>query len=234
MTSKLSKPTKVLGALALVVGLVGCEAMGPTENPFERKFQWFSYLEGEDFQNTCAALPSSRYRMVYNGVYTEQIRTYDLDGEGAMRIQVIGGENLRELELSSPSDLLNPWRGKTVNFQLDADEVTAIVDALDQDGVFGPPADGLELSSKGFFWTIAACHGGQYRFTGVTWPSAQWDALRFDDVLFDVDLSQIPVNPPRKTDLRRDLGTGVNEASDIEFHTKVGKRGLVKLSDLFQ
>ena len=136
--------------------------------------------------------------------------------------------------MSAASDLLNPWRGKIVNFKLDDEDVENIVAALDTDGVFGPPNKGLELSSKGFFWTIAACHDGQYHFTAFRWPSDAWDALTFDDALKRVDLSNIPFVSPRKTDLRRDWGRGVTVAKDIEFRTEVGERGLVKLSDLFQ
>lgn len=234
MTSKLSKPIKVLAATALLAVLAGCETLGPTVNPVERKFQWLSYLEGADFRETCGPARPDQYRMVYNGVYTEQLRAYDLDASGSLRVEVIRGENFREIDISAAGDLLNPWRGKVVNFQLDDKDMDKIVGALDQDGIFGPPAVGLELASKGFFWTIAACHEGQYHFTAVTWPSAAWEALAFDDALRDVDLSQITVNPPRKTDLRRDWGVGVKEARDIDFHTKVGPRGLVKLKDLFQ
>ena len=234
MTSKSSKLIKVLTAVAMGATLAGCVSLGPTSNPIERKFQWLSYIEGEDFREACGPSQTSQYRMVYNGIYTEQLRTYDLSASGDLRVEVIGGEDLMELEVSQPSDLLNPWRGKIVNFQLDDVDVENIVTALDHDGIFGPPNAGLELSSKGFFWTIAACHEGQYHFMAVNWPSDTWEALTFDDALKQVDLTNIAFNTPRKTDLRRDREFGVNQATDIEFHTKVGQRGLARLSDLFQ
>ncbi|MCW8914904.1 MAG: hypothetical protein OQK24_03505 [Magnetovibrio sp.] len=226
MTSNLSKWTKASVISTIMLGVVGCTSKGPTSNPFERKFTWLSYIQGSDFSETCSPTHPNQYRLVYNGVYTEQLRTYDLSDSGYLDVQVIGPANLSGLEVSSFSDLLNPWRGKSANRLLTQDQVDLLVESLKKDGAFGPPAEGLELSSKGFFWTIAACHGGAYHFTALSWPSPAWDEAQFDDVIFALDPSAVAVNPPRKTVTRQDMTAGVGEAKPVEFHAKVGKRGL--------
>ncbi len=226
MTSKSLKWIKCSVLSTVMLGLVGCASVGSISNPIERKFTWLSYIQGGDFSELCSPTRPNQYRLVYNGVYTEQLRTYDLSASGDLAVRVIGPAYLNEMEISNPSDLLNPWRGHSASRLLTPDQVDLLVDTLEQDGAFGPPAEGLELSSKGFFWTIAACHGGAYHFTALSWPSPAWDKARFDDVVFALDPSSVAVNPPRKTDTRQDMTAGVKDAKPIEFHTKVGKRGL--------
>lgn len=238
MTSRSSKRTKAfLGvALALTGMVAACASQGPTDDPIARKLQWFSYLEGGDLRAACGPDAPARYRLVYNGVYAEQVRTYDLDSGGVLGVRVIEPANLRDVEVrfEKPADLLGPWRGKGASRVLSADQTAALVAALDRDGAFGPPAVGTELSSRGFFWTIAACHEGRYHFTGLTWPSPAWDAATFGDALFALDPSPIDVNPPRKTVTTRILKPGPAKDDEVEFHAKVGERGLFGLSDLLR
>lgn len=234
MTLKLLRPTKLILALSLMGLVTACASQGPTDNALERKFSWFSYLEGRDIRATCGPGADDRYRLVYNGVYTEQVRTYDLDaagqpGEhlgGQLDVRVIAPVNLSEVHISSLSDLLSPWRGKTASVPLSPSAFEKIEEALSLDGVFGPPAVGTELSSKGFFWTIAACHQGRYHFTAVAWPSPAWEVMSFDDVLFALDPVAVAINPPRKTELGRNLVRPVERNHEVEFHTKVGENGL--------
>jgi hypothetical protein len=221
------------GAAALLA-LGACAASdGAADNPILRKFQWFSYLEGDDIKKTCTSGAPGRYRMVYNAVYTEQVRVYDLDAvSGILDARLILPMDLRNFEVGGVFDLLNPWRGKQASRQLAPAEVEAIVVALGADGAFGPPAVGTELPSMGFFWTLASCHEGVYHFTGVAWPSPAWDGMRFDDALFALDPIADAVNPPRKTNLWRDKRVGSNSGVENEFITKVGEDGLVGFEPL--
>jgi len=236
MTLKSSKPTKIarasLVAVTLAVLVTACASQGPTDNPIKRKFSWFSYLEGGDIRAVCGPGASSRYRMVYNGVFGEQVRTYDLSAAGRLDVSVIEAADVSAFSVSKLSGLLNPWRGKAASRQLSQVEVSRIIQALDRDGAFAAPAVGTELSSKGFFWTMAACHEGRYHFTAVAWPSPAWDAATFDDVVFELDPSPIAVNPPRKTVLTRINKTDKRRKSENEFHTKVGENGLFGVVDL--
>lgn len=230
MTLKSSKRTSTAWIFAaagtMAVLLSGCASSGPTDNPIVRKFSWYSYLEGGDIRATCGPDAENQYRLVYNGVFTEQVRTYDISTDGQLDVGVIEPAHLDHLSVSSLGDLLNPWRAKTANRMMDPAQIADLQNALQLDGAFGAPAVGTELSSRGFYWTIAACHQGQYHFTAVAWPSSTWNSATFPDVLFALDPSVIPVNPPRDTGplrstTRRSPGNFVNE-----FHTKVGENGL--------
>ena len=69
---------------------------GGIESPITRKFQYFSYLNADDIRANCVAGTPAQYRLVYNAVYSEQVRAYDLrrsaTGEGAVLwTQVFGG-----------------------------------------------------------------------------------------------------------------------------------------------
>ena len=85
------------GALAMLVLAGGCSyQLGGIGNPITRKFQYFSYLDGEDIRRDCVAGAPARYRLVYNANYNEQVRAYDLrrnaPGSGAsLTTQVFGG-----------------------------------------------------------------------------------------------------------------------------------------------
>jgi len=198
-----------------------------------RKLSWFSYLQGSDIRETCGPTAANSYRMVYNGVYGEQVRAYDLGGDARLNVAVTGAAEVSHFSTSSLGGLLNPWRAKTAVRNLNDDEVAQIVTALEHDGAFGAPAVGTQLSSKGFFWTIAACHEGAYHFTAIAWPSAAWDAATFDDAVFALDPSPVAVNPPRKTVTARDNKTGRHgHVIENEFHTKVGENGLFGVIDL--
>jgi len=230
MTLKSSRQTNtawlVVAVGAIAVLLSGCASSGPPDNPIVRKFSWYSYLEGGDIRATCGSAAANQYRMVYNGVFTEQVRTYDISADGHLEVGVIEPAHLDHLSVSSLSDLLNPWRAKTANRMVSSAQVDDIANALQHDGAFGAPAVGTELSSRGFYWTIAACHQGQYHFTALAWPSPAWDSATFPDVLLALDPSAIAVNPPRdtgplRTTARRSQGNFANE-----FHTKVGTNGL--------
>jgi hypothetical protein len=225
----------VLAAVALV--LSACAA-GPNtlDNPVLRKFQWFSYLEGGDFKATCTPGSSDRYRLVYNGIYTEHVRTYDLRADtGKLDVHLILPVDLSNFTVQDFPDLFNPWQGKKATRQLDGAQVAAIVGALDADGAFGPPALGLELPSMGFFWSIASCHKGAYHFTGLAWPSDDWDAATFPGALAAVDPIKDPLNPPRKTYLWRTTRRGhlVNPNTQNDFVIEVGKDGLTGFGPLF-
>jgi len=219
------------GALALGACAAG---QGTADNPVLRKFQWFSYMEGGDFKDRCGPGAPARYRMIYNAVYTEQVRVYDLVADaGRLDARVIVPMDLRNFTVEGVTDLLNPWRGTTASRTVNAAAAAELLGALDADGAFGPPAVGVELPSMGYFWTIASCHDGQYHFTGLAWPSPAWERARFDDVLFALDPVGMAVNAPRDTRLKRTQKPGTASNVENEFITKVGENGLAGFEPLF-
>lgn len=232
MISKSSKLTKAAVFLSVAGALGACASQGPTDDPIKRKLTWLSYLDGGDIRRSCAAGGADQYRLVYNGIYTEQVRTYDLSASGRLAVRVIGPADLTRWSVSKLSDVLNPWRGHEASIALSPVAQTRLMAALKHDGAFGEPAVGTELSSRGFFWTIASCHQGQYRLTGLAWPSPAWDRATFDNVIFDLDPIDIRVNPPRRTDTGRDKTRGMHKVQDNEFHSKIGENGLSGLFTL--
>lgn len=241
MTSKLSntqvKGLRLAAILSVVLSLGACAVTeGGADNPVLRKFQWFSYMEGGDFRDTCKDGGANRYRMIYNAVYTEQVRIYELSPRASMlHTQVMLPMDLRDFQVDSLAGLLDPWRGVEADTVLSASDLNGALADLVASGAFGPPNVGAELSSKGFFWTIASCHDGAYHFTGFPWPSPQWDQARFAETLFALDRTGVAVNPPRTTDTSRlhKYEEKVPRRKVQQYQQKVGEHGLAGIGPLF-
>jgi len=240
MKSSIAWIKPLIKPLGLAIGLLAlgaCTAVeGVADSPILRKFQWFSFLEGGDFKDSCGPDAPARYRMVYNAVYTEQVRIYELDSAaGVLDARVVLPANFVDVEVREIGDLLDPWRGKAATTKLSSSDVDGLVGDLESFGVFGPPNVGAELSSKGFFWTIAACHEGQYHFTGFQWPDTAWNRATFASRLFVLDETGVDVNDPRWTAVMRTHPTKRDNADQTanEFHIKVGPNGLAGPGPVF-
>ena len=84
----------------LVVFLTAsCTYSGGIDNPFSKKFTWFSYINGDDIRKVCASLGADRYRFVYNGIYQIQTRTYDVFfHEKKVVMRVTGPSNIKQFD----------------------------------------------------------------------------------------------------------------------------------------
>ena len=60
------------------IALAGCQYAGPPGNPVSRNLSWFDYVGAENLKADCGPSASDRLRFVYNGIYDEQIRSYDV------------------------------------------------------------------------------------------------------------------------------------------------------------
>lgn len=204
---------------AVILGLLflaACSTDGDISNPILRKLSWFSYLQGDDLRAACGSAAPGRYRLIYNANYTEQVRIYDL-GDGApyhMVQRVVDGGHLASWTLGDP---LAPWSGRIAQVELSREQARGLVTALAAAGAFGPPAEGLELESRSFFWTLAACHDGRYHFTA--WP--QTAPPDFVTQVQALDATGVPFNPPRIVvpPLR-------STEPRLEFRLRVGASGL--------
>lgn len=164
-----------------VAVLVGCAAQGVAVDPVSRSLGWFSYLGGEDVREGCGTDAPARLRLVYNAVYTEQVRTYDVfavAGEAAATVtaRAFGSASLVGLELDDP---LAPWRGTVVSAPIDQAGLKALRLSLDDSGFFGPAPEGLLLRSDSFYWAVSACLDGAFHFNAFAAPSAEYSRLRF-------------------------------------------------------
>ena len=67
---------------------LGSVFYGPTEAEKESLIFRRSLYAAEDIRKKCNNAPSSLYRFVYNGVYNEQVRTYDISRVGKERYEI--------------------------------------------------------------------------------------------------------------------------------------------------
>lgn len=203
-------------ALLGLLVLAGCSSNGDVSNPLWRKLSWFSYLQGDDLRAACGPGTPGRYRLIYNANYQEQVRIYDFGGGDSNHLsqRILGGGHLLSWTVGEPFE---PWSGRTAETALAPAQARALIAALADSGAFGPPAEGLELESRSFFWTLAACHEGQYHFTA--WP--QGVPPGFVPQVQTVDTTGIPFNPIRivSPPLR-------DTKPQLEFRLRVGADGL--------
>ena len=70
--------------LGMVI-LGACASLGE-DHPITQKFNWFAHLGGADIRAACQSGAPDRYRFVYNGIYVEQVRSYDDWAEAESRV----------------------------------------------------------------------------------------------------------------------------------------------------
>lgn len=221
--------------LALLLGLAGCAPQGLPDNPVERRLGWFGVLGGDDIRAGCASGAPERYRFVYNAIYGEQVRAYDLtigtDGYGALESTVLaGGVSIGTATLD---DLANLWGGARDRQMLSPADAGVLRRAILASGLTAPPPVGLRLRSDAFYWVAAGCISGQFHFTGFQHPSPRFAAMQFPVELFRLDRSGIPVNPPRPLDLgpfepNSRFDSGVRRGTGPRFEVQVGRNGLIR------
>lgn len=209
-----------------------CAAVpGVDENPFKRKLSWFSYINGDDMRPDCVAGSGENYRLVYNGIYNEQLRIYEAGGkENNFSVRVINESNLREIFVSATPDLLNPWRGVKKEKKISSGEMAGLTSAMEDSGVFGPAPAGLRISSKGFFWTVAACHKGNFYFTALRWPGKEFADATFPEKLLLLDETNIKFNQPRWVNTSNVTKQSLTQKTEEGFTLEVGKDGLVGIA----
>ena len=194
--ARVVRPVSVLAAVLL---LGACASTGPIDNPVIRKFSWFNYVNGSDIRFACSKGSADRIRFIYNAVYGEQIRVYDLgpgeSGTGhVLTERVIGPADVSSLSLDDP---LAPWRGVSTRRLLTTDESDELLASLVLSGFGTPPPEGLDLRSWDFYWVVSACLNGLAWFNAYAFPSDRFAAITFDVVLKTLDETGVAFRPPR-------------------------------------
>jgi hypothetical protein len=221
-----------LTLMAYLLG--GCAYHGPSrsdiDNPVVRKVGWFSYLDGNDIQERCAAGALDRFRLVYNGQYEEQIRSYEITqaspspGGAYFTARAMGPNNLSQVSLS---DLLAPWRWQKSEAQLSAAELDQFRGLLTQSGWGGGAPQGKILNSRDFYWVASGCHNGQFHFDA--WVDAQGDfgEIKFQEFLLARDKTGVPFRKPFEVLPRDRTGQGQpRERSPTIFTLTVSGEGI--------
>lgn len=187
--------------MAYVLG--GCAYHGAArtdiDNPAVRKVSWFSYLDGHDIREKCVPGALDRFRLVYNGQYEKQIRSYEITQASPMPggayfiARAMGQTNLAEVWLD---DLLAPWRWRKSETQLSGAEFDQFRDVLVQSGWGQGAPQGKILHSRDFYWVASGCRNGQFHFDA--WVDAQGDfkEIKFQEFLLARDKTGVPFRKP--------------------------------------
>lgn len=197
-----SPPRRRPIALAVLVGLgfaVGaCTYRGNFDDPIQRRFQWFSFLDGGDIRADCASGRPDRYRLVYNARFAEQVRAYEVTADGGGGAHLVARArgpyaNLLEFRLEDP---LAPFRWRRSQAMLAPAEFQAFKAALAADGFLEPPPVGERYSSERFYWVASGCMDGVHHFGAWRYPSPGFAAMTVPRFLVERDQTGIPVNSP--------------------------------------
>lgn len=225
--------TLVLAAILVA----GCSYQGTIDQPITLKATWFSYLNGDDIRAACQPGAAPRYRLVYNGNYDEQLRAYEVVGDGAggafytVRIQSGAGIDLTRFSLGNPQAMAG-WR--RAEDRMSPAELAGLEAALEASGGFAPAPTGLRLASEQFYWIVSLCRGGQFYFNAWLYPGARFERLSFVEVLLGHDGSGIAVNPPREVaKIERIRRIVRSEGGPRGFDLEIGGNGLAGHGTLF-
>ena len=191
---------RLSGILAALVVLAGCSTADQPigeQHPVARQLSWFAYLDGADIRRACGPDSADVTRLVFNNVWPRQARVYQLtaraDGGATLNIHVQGPTNL--FEVIPFLEQKWAWHGKQATVVLTAEQHARVVDALKASDAFGPPPVGTWLDSDASYWVMTACRDGKVDFNAWAYPSERWKAMTFDEVLFGMDVTEVPVRP---------------------------------------
>jgi hypothetical protein len=207
--SQVSRRRAARGTAVLAVLLVGGCAYrtGFNEYPGIRSLTWYSYASAQDIRTQCVP-GHDIYRVIYNGNWQEQVRTYDFSpsatGSGGVIDERVfaGGSGLTfSIPLTLPlSDPLETARAVDAQTRLTEADYRALLAALHADGLGQPAPGNTRLASYQFWWVAAACVGGAFYYNAWVYPTDRFRALRFPAVLLRHDQTGVPVNQPRRTE----------------------------------
>jgi hypothetical protein len=226
--------------LALMAGLAmlptACAYHGESktdiDNPAVRKFAWFSFLDGNDIREACAALgpnAPARYRLIYNGQYEEQLRVYEIaaaaSGAADLHVRAKGRTNLANWWISDTSDLLAPWRWRESRATLSAADLSQFRRLLGESGFGLGAPQGLRLPSQDFYWVAAGCEGGRFHFHAWRAKQGRLDHAKFLDFLLRHDGSGVAFRPSRpleasESPYRPAGGNGRNPSSNFTLEVR--------------
>lgn len=216
-------------ALVPALGLGGCASPGPVNNPIASSLTWFSYVGGEDLRRDCLPGQPARFRLVYNGRYKEQVRSYDLTldpsgGRSVLQSRVTGARSVSVVDLRNP---FAPWEPAFHERLLTPDQTRSLVRAIQASGFDRPAPDGTFLRSDGYYWVASACRDGRFHFMAWAPGEADLHRLAFVPELLRLDESRIAYNLPARIDLPL-YGGGYDptEPDTIPFRLEVGRNGL--------
>lgn len=206
------RPRKLAGAAFAMIALAACSVADPvTRDPLSRNLQWFSYVGGDDLRAACSPAAVPRYRFVYNAVWEEQVRTYELErlpvGQGALlTIRVIRGAPrlLQAYVVDSPA-----VGASGIQVRVPELAYLDLIRSVEADGFGRPMPDDTRLESYDFYWLVNACAAGHWHLHAWRRQDPGFGALAFAERLMRLDTTGVPTNPIRAINLaERQIGYG--------------------------
>jgi hypothetical protein len=187
-------------AAILVLAAVGaCGTQPHVDDPIGRKFTWGDFLAGGDIRRSCDSRRSDIYRFVYNGVYGEQVRIYEVAARpdrsgGEVHARVLNAVNLLDPDLFRTDKLI---RGVESRLAIDREELRRIDRAVADEAAVRAAPPGTFLPSDRFYWTFSRCLDGVFGFSAFVYPFDGRDVFEFPKELLRYDLTGVQVNYPR-------------------------------------
>lgn len=230
---------RIIASVTALLALGACEYSGPAGDPVSRNLSWFDYVGGESLRDACAPGASTRLRFVYNGIYEEQVRTYDVvqlpGGRGAALSAWARGDGdlTQGVQLTN---ILSPWRGKRVESVLDPQATANLLKALDNDRFQSFKPSGLRLPSNEYYWIVTGCLNGRFHANAWMYPSDRFKGLSFSVVLLANDSTGVafgkalPLNQRTNDPTRHE---GDRNPSDEVFEIQLGANRIVGARGLF-
>lgn len=235
------KRAAMIRKLTLLLGILpvaaGCASSGPVDGPVDRNLKWFSYLGGEDIRKSCSPGAPDVYRFVYNGIYDQQLRSYDLRtlaaGQGAELSAWARGVSQVNRPIAL-TNLLAPWRGTRANATLGPASTREIIGALSSAGFTSDKPVGLTLPSDAYYWVVTACIGGRFHANAWVYPSERYNQLKIKDILMRKDGTNVAFSGPIPANRRADDPARDGDRFDRgTFLLKLGPDGIIGAKSLF-
>ena len=160
--------------------------------PIVRSFNWFSYVGGDDIRANCGKDGRNRMRLIYNAIYSEQVRTYEIflqpDGTAGLGIGVLADQGVvSNLLMHNGGDVAEAVEHEARRAHPDAPaETRELMALLQASAAFGPPRDGLRLPDVDFWWTVASCRDGVWGFQAYHYPTDGFANVKFAQKLFSL------------------------------------------------
>lgn len=232
MATRTSAVATVILTLAAVVPALAQQRS--VEQPVTRSLNWFGYVGGDDIRAACTPGGRNRIRLIYNAIWEEQVRTYEIvlqpDGVAGLTMGVLADQgNVANITIGGGSGLASPWKMRKGEKLMNAGETAELLGLLQASAAFGPPPDGLRLPDNDFWWTVASCRNGAWGFQAYHHPTDGFANVKFAERLFSWDTVAPPVNKPRKLEpaqFRRDPNAPHGRDRAGRWQLMVGKDGL--------
>jgi len=161
-------------------------------DPITRTLRWPDIMAGTDIRRSCAPGAPERWRFVYNAIYSEQVRSYDI-ADGVVETRVFNRLGVGYLTTFSLAEFIQGAISTAPISPEDLRRLTAIWEA-DLPKAVKP---GGHLRADRFFWTTAGCRDGRFVIAAFNYPPDGSTPFDFPLELARFDRSGKPGNPPR-------------------------------------